>query len=331
MQPETMRVVLSESTAVAVERRAVVTICSKPRILRRLTRIILAMGVDVVACEGPEASTRWMGREEVKLLICEVGDFANIDALIQMMSNAQRVPIILLMDNPNRDNLAALFAAASDHSLAAIVGAFDDSDLLRAIRKILQNDLFGVEKYLNWGSAVHGFKISGTSDKLPLIQKLYTFCEKLQSTPRTTERLLTVADEFIMNSLFDAPVDADGHHVHADDPRESGVALQEDQAITFGFGSDGRKIIISCSDAFGSLDVSKTLKSLARCVRGGEDQISQGPGGAGLGVYLAYQQLDHLVINLHPNKRTEFIGVTDLGRPEVKPGKSFSLFVKHDK
>ena len=64
--------------------------------------------------------------------------------------------------------------------------------------------------------------------------------------------------------------------------------------------------------------------------RGG-DQIDQKDGGAGLGLYYIFESLNHLIVNVAPNRRTEMIGLMDISgtfRDFAERPKSLNVFIQ---
>ena len=101
--------------------------------------------------------------------------------------------------------------------------------------------------------------------------------------------------------------------------------------VTLRFGADGKRLGISVSDPFGSLDPQRVLDYLSKCLRRGEDQIDRKEGGAGLGLYMMFDFVTHLVVNIQRGSRTEFVGLADITssfRDLVGRAKSFNLFVE---
>jgi hypothetical protein len=84
---------------------------------------------------------------------------------------------------------------------------------------------------------------------------------------------------------------------------------------TLEYGSDGRFVAVACRDPFGSLDTKRVLDRLATFVEKRRAEIIEGPGGAGIGLYMSYRAVDHLVINIEEGVATEFIGLVDVSVP----------------
>ena len=67
------------------------------------------------------------------------------------------------------------------------------------------------------------------------------------------DRAQVSAEELLMNSIYDAPVDSDGNHVYNHLSRSVPIALVPSQFATFRYATDGIYLAISVEDPFGSL------------------------------------------------------------------------------
>lgn len=108
------------------------------------------------------------------------------------------------------------------------------------------------------------------------------------------------------------------------------VNLEPHERIEVRFCCDGRRFGLSTTDPFGSLVPDMLQEYLARAMRKGEDQVSESPGGAGLGFYQILGSLSHFVVNIDRGRRTEAIGLIDVSgsyRTFATGGKSFNIFV----
>ena len=88
---------------------------------------------------------------------------------------------------------------------------------------------------------------------------------------------------------------------------------------------------MSIEDNFGRLERSTVLSYLRRCFIKGADQIDQKEGGAGLGLYYIFESLNHLIINVASNERTEMIGLMDISgsyREFAERPKSLNIFLQ---
>jgi hypothetical protein len=74
----------------------------------------------------------------------------------------------------------------------------------------------------------------------------------------------------------------------------------------------------------------QSLQYLVRCLRHEDDTPGSDKGGAGLGLYMTFDCLNHLVLNIAAGVKTEVIGLIDIRgsyRDFVNRGKSFNIFL----
>lgn len=244
---------------------------------------------------------------------------------------ATHTRLLLLSSGVYREDLVDLF---SRYSLTNMMGkadeAVDPEELIVTTRKILKNDIFGIEKYFIWGVEPITLTVSKTSDKEAVIAAAEAFGSGIGVNPRFLSQFCSIADELVTNALYNAPVDKEGHHRFASVARSEQVQLDPGEELTIKICCDGRRLGISASDPFGSLTVRRVLDYLAKCLRKGADQVDDKAGGAGLGLYYVFDGLSHFAINLHPGHRTEVIGIIDVSgsyRDFSRRGKSFNVFV----
>lgn len=132
---------------------------------------------------------------------------------------------------------------------------------------------------------------SGSSEKHRILDELSTW---LGSVLRANSVVLTeatnIADELIMNAVFNAPfLDMNG--------KLESVSIQSDEvrfgkgkkAYLFG-GIQDRQLVIGCSDEYGTLNLDRLALKIRNCVESGVlDNINwTGVGGAGIGSFMVY-------------------------------------------
>jgi hypothetical protein len=241
-----------------------------------------------------------------------------------------RGALLLFAGQTSRDELVSLFGRHHATKLLAR-GGLAAEDLLVTVQKTLRQDIFGMDKYLGWGAVARELTVKSSSDK----EIVLAACEELGDTiglgDRKTSLLMTVAEELVTNALYDAPVDERNKARHASLPRSERVELATHEEVKVTLASDGRRVGMSVEDPFGSLKPETVVEYLAKCFRRSTDQIDRKQGGAGLGLFYAFNSLSHFVVNIEPKKRTEFIGLIEVHGSyrefEQKP-KSFNLFVQ---
>jgi hypothetical protein len=239
--------------------------------------------------------------------------------------------LLLCTAQSNREELVALFGRYKARKLLARNGPVHVEDLLITTQKTLRHDLFGLDKYLGWGASARSVTVKSSADKEAVLSMCEQFAAATELGSRKTAMLLTVGEELTSNALYDAPVDAAQRARHADLPRSERVELAPGEAVVVTVASDGRRLGISVEDPFGSLRAETVVDYLAKCLRKGQDQIDRKPGGAGLGLFYAFNSLSQFVVNIEPKKRTEMIGLIDVAgshREFEQRVKSFNVFVE---
>jgi hypothetical protein len=251
--------------------------------------------------------------------------------LIAKFSSLQpKTRLLLFSAGKCKDDFAQLFGNHALTNLLAKNGEVDAEDLIVTVQKILRRDVFGIEKYFIWGVQPITARLSCSSEKEALLAQAEAFAKNLGVHSRLTSHFRTVADELISNALYNAPRDAEGKSRHSHLPRADKVTLQPGEEIVIKFCCDGQRLGIAAIDPFGSLTQERLLDYLAKCFRHGKDTIQSTPGGAGVGLYYMFEIVSHLVANISPGKRTEMIGLIDIGRNYrdfAGRSKSFNIFM----
>ena len=188
-------------------------------------------------------------------------------------------------------------------------------DLLGTVVKILDNDIFGMKKYLGWGAHTKEFQLRRSEGRQEYIECLKSFCQNMGLRRSIMESVQVVGEEFLMNAFYDAPIDENQNRLYNKLSRTEKVMLPPEDAINLQFGSDGKRLAISVADPFGSITREQIMYYLAKCF-GGKDITNLGQdestAGAGLGLYFCFNHVHSLIVNVSPLRRTEFIGIIDI-------------------
>jgi hypothetical protein len=264
------------------------------------------------------------------LVVCDI-DSERPDGrrVIAELTKREVLPsVILLSEGNDIPMLKDLVSSSSNYNLVLKNGALNNGDLLVTARKLLGRDIFGIDKYLRWGSILHSYEASTSMERPEIIQRVEAFLEDLQCEQRYILDLVNALDEFMTNAFFHAPTE-DGVQMFTASPATDVITLQEWQRPTIEYGSDGRMVGIAVRDPFGSLDTAKMLSHLAEHAEAGLAQVRHGPGGAGIGLYTTYRTVDHLVINVEAGVATEFIALLDITVPyreHARQGRTLNVF-----
>ncbi len=192
------------------------------------------------------------------------------------------------------------------------IDALGIQELVITAGKLISGDIFGLEKYLAWGVRVHEVRLNHSDQRHEVLQQLDEFGKECQVRGSLRQKLVTFADELLMNAIWDAPVDGQGKPKYNHKDRKVPIALLPEEEVTLRYGSDGNHLALSVSDNFGRLQRETAFAYLMRCFAKGDDQISKAEGGAGLGLYMSYLSMSTFVINCNKGKRTEVVGLLNL-------------------
>jgi hypothetical protein len=204
-------------------------------------------------------------------------------------------PVVIVGDDLDDDDLiSAMLEAPVSH----LVADPRDRDLEITSEKLVSGDLFGLEKYLAAGATVAGRSIASDADKHNAIGAVSAWAEAIGARRPLVHRLASVADELMMNALYDTPATG-----------TPGAVLR--------WGADDRAIAVSVSDSSGTLRQRDVIDHVrrARSERGRPLPECDAQRGAGIGLYLVFGNVASLVINVESGRRTEVVCLFDRAVP----------------
>jgi len=228
-----------------------------------------------------------------------------------------------------------LLGAGSTERLPAVLGLGAVTNLLVhpmpvlaeeltiTAQKLIRGDLFGLEKYLLWGTELHETLLTRSNQRGDVVGALAERIRACGQSARVASMAMLVTDELLSNAVHNAPVDATGHY-RKELERSTELELDGRHQVRLRWGCDARYLAIEVTDQFGSLDRDAILAALAN------NHIRESGGGAGMGIALAYRSCDHLVFNLAPGVRTEIIALIDVRYPPTERvgASSYNVFVE---
>lgn len=204
---------------------------------------------------------------------------------------------------------------------------FTVRNMATTVTKLISKDLFGLEKYMMWGTEAQSLPVTASGDRPSLIEAMQNHFAGLGVRSTIIDRCALVAEELLMNAIYDAPVDKGVHH-YAHLPRTTAVELKPAEQGHFRFAVDGMLAAVSVSDPFGAFRMEILLNYLERnAASNGEDVQMPGKGGAGRGLAQIISSSDFVVFNVRDGKQTEVIAFFNLD-PSAKDGtpRSFHFF-----
>ncbi|MBF0350595.1 MAG: response regulator [SAR324 cluster bacterium] len=189
---------------------------------------------------------------------------------------------------------------------------FTIKNIITTVSKLISGDLFGLEKYVSWGVDVSEFEITGSKERVKLTNQMEANLKQLGIRRSITDKCVLIAEELLMNSVYDAPVNADGSMRYNHLPRTQQIQLKPAEYARFRFACDGILIGISVEDPFGALTRQTILDYLESCYAGKAGSLNTEKGGAGRGLFQIMVSSDLMVINVKPQVRTEVIAILNV-------------------
>jgi hypothetical protein len=186
-------------------------------------------------------------------------------------------------------------------------------NIASTIRKLSGQDIFGMEKYLSWGTEVFETTVTNSEQRPELIASLENYLDSIAIRGGLKRKSTRVAEELLMNAIYDAPSDADGKSLYNHIDRGNPLVLKPNEYATFRYACDGTFLAISVVDPFGGLRRSTIVNYLERCFNAkvGQGEI-EGKGGGGNGLFQIIQSSSLTAFNVQPKKRTEVIALLNI-------------------
>jgi hypothetical protein len=291
------------------------------QLLARTLRRTLA-GSQVEVCE---TAAELMDREPPDMVVLDARSRRDVD---WDRLSAWGAKVVVVADSLERDDiLALLHGAGIDHLMAGLDDA--EEDLVVTSGKVAKKDIFGLEKYLAWGAAIVDREVRSYEEKRDVLLELAAFAEGIGVRRQVVARIEAVADELLMNALYDAPALRYGVEPRIAERARAGLGPLGDEAVFLRWGCDGQKLALSVRDNYGELRKDAILEHLARARAGrGAPQAKPG-GGAGLGLHFVVSSVTELVANIAPGRTTEMIALFDVkatGRDSPGYARSLHIF-----
>jgi hypothetical protein len=163
--------------------------------------------------------------------------------------------------------------------------------------------------YLDWGFTALDIDVRATSDREAAAAKIHEFVGALGVPRRVAEMFGELADELLMNAMYDAPVDAAGRPKYAAD-RKAHIELAAHERPALRIATDGTRLVLQVRDPFGRLERRHVFDGLVRGLASGEQDRSG--GGAGLGMMVCHNASTAMFFDVVPHRHTEVTALFEL-------------------
>lgn len=188
---------------------------------------------------------------------------------------------------------------------------FTIKNYVTTVSKLASGNYFGLEKYISWGVEVKEVEVKDSDHRSQVIADMDEYFSHSGIRASNRGRLSVVAEELLMNAIYDAPRDKNGKALYNHKDRTQKVELSEAHRPIFRYATDGVLMAVSITDPFGALDAQTLFAYLEKCYtsQGSLNDGRTDKGGGGRGLHQIIENSDLVVFNVDPQKRTEVIAL----------------------
>lgn len=337
-----MKACSTSSVEYPLENKQVLIVSDSRNVTRFVNRSLASAGCSLEHCNWVhDAIVEQLSLPHQMCIIDADGNAAEIRWLLEELYTKHSDTICLIVSHDHQNPLLQeLLTTQNLNNVIAKHGGvttttelIDETELIVTCQKLFRREIFGIEKYLStWGIQINEHELGGTDDKRAVIGELEDYLDEIDCYGAIKNAVLLVADELMMNAIFNAPRDTDGNPKYSNRHRES-LELEPSERVTFRYACDGRNVALSVSDKFGSLDREVIVKYLQRCFSGDPAEMEEKRAGAGLGLYMVFNSITQLTFNIQAGVSTEVIAlfyVRSGARAFKASGRSLNIFVLKD-
>lgn len=278
-------------------------------------------GMHLDTAETADEAKTLLGSHKYNVILCEE---SCIDVL-RMSTEQKLAEYNVLLSARSAETNAELLR---NNSFVENIMCYDSEDrsltirfLLATLSKLLNKEIFGLEKYLTWGVEVQRRLVCNSQEREPLREGVMEYFKKMGVRSSILTRINTVLEEMLMNAIYDAPVDGQGKALFNHLSRREEVALDTHQQSQLCYGSDGVFLAVAVVDPFGAFSKDILIRYLNSVYTGQAGSLNTGKGGAGRGLHQIIENADLTIFNSRKGVRNEVIclfnvdGVKRSGQP----------------
>lgn len=244
--------------------------------------------------------------------------FIDADLLAQFGGELSRVPFVAIVDDEPAKTLSRMVRSLDSwSSLSHVISAsLLSTPRARSELKILLDRLaYGPECDLLTDEGVGRVAmLAQASRREARFERMQEYFSKMGLSARTISAIGDVAEELVMNALYNAPAEAG--FFSAPVSRATDVTLPFERACEISYGMEEGNAFVRLRDPFGALRRERLLEVLTRCNTTTGAELDESRGGAGLGMWRVFSAASTIAITVIPGRLTEI-----LVRMVPKPGR----------
>ena len=260
--------------------------------------------------------------------------FVDTDLLFQLKLNGDvpTIPIVGIIDDAQAETLSHSVRVLDSFpwlSHILIASILSTSQAAPHLTMLLDRLAFGLEHdMLNAHGVGRVALLASASKRVARFDRMNEFFGNHGLSTRSLTTISEVAEELVMNALYDAPTEAG--YFATPVPRTQDVSLPTDRACEISYGIEGGNIFVRVRDPFGALTRRRLLDVLNRC-NSRSVQLDESRGGAGLGLWRVFSTASTIVITVVPGRITDIlIGLTSTGGRIAKHLDAVHMFFSPD-
>jgi hypothetical protein len=295
-----------------LSKRRVLAISSDLDQLRRLISTLEKAGAEVDAVRSPSAVATEVIPHRYIFYATSSGNVGEVAPLLPKLRDRAHVTVVT-----PAATLSDLTAYLKDERINHVVVTEaeregPDRGVRVTAQKLLTGDIFGIEKYLPAGTAVHYARLRDFEGRGKAIDTVLGFAEEAKMRRQVRNAIGQVCEELLMNALYDAPVDAEGKQVFAEIDPHDRTKSRSPRPVSIRYAATDDMFAIAVRDRFGRLAKNTILSYIEKCIRS-PNQIDRKTYGAGLGLYLVANAAATYVVNVAYGIATEVVCTFDRG------------------
>lgn len=285
-----------------------IAISPERQFLRRMVTGLTAAGGEVTGVECFKDAYKHLAEARAVFYHATTYPDDNIQKLSNVLKGRK---MVLLLPRPGIVDLIEPLALDQVSAVLAVAAA-DAATLAGVASRTFFGNIFGIERYVPFGVRVHSTLIRDYHQKSVAMATLANFAKHMAIRRKYLENIERVADELLMNALYDAPLVASQlGMVNGGPPSNDQLVLQ--------FASDGEMFALAVTDYYGALQRETFIEYVSRCLVSARPTNQPEAGsGAGLGLYLVASSVSQLLFNVSPGVATEVVALFDLKAPKIR-------------
>ncbi len=293
---------------------AALAISGERQFLRRLVTGLTAAGGSVQAVETLKEAYPHLPDTYLVYYHAHTLPDDNIQKLATILKGGRRLAV--LVPRPGIADMILPLALDQVTSVAS-VGAADGATLAGIASRNFYGNIFGLERYLPYGVRAHTALIGDYHEKAVGMGTIASFARSMNVRRKYLENIERVADELLMNALYDAPLVASQQGLITPDTNGNGMGMPQDRLV-LQYACDGEMFALGVTDHYGALQKDTLIEYVSRCLTSARPLNQETGAGAGLGLYLVCNSVSQLIVNVSPGVATEVIALFNLRAPKLR-------------